>query len=691
MTSINDVTTIEKDGNISIITLNSPPVNALSAPVREGLHKGITEARNDGETEAIVIICEGRTFIAGADISEFGKEPKGPSLFEVQEFIEDSNKPVIAAIHGTALGGGLEVALTCHYRIAVPSAKCGLPEVNLGLLPGAGGTQRLPRVVGVEKALQMVTSGQHVPAKQCLEMGLVDEIANEDRLREDSINFAKKIVSENRPLVKISEMNDKVEAARGNENIFTDFRASIARRARGFLAPEYNIQCIEAAVNNSFDEGIKIERKLFMELVTGTQSAAQRYAFFAQRQVAKIPDIEPDTEIKPFSSIGVIGAGTMGGGISMNFANVGIPVTIIEQSQENLDKGLGIIRKNYENTANKGRITFEDVEKRTNLIKGSTDINDLSNCDLIIEAVFENMDLKKDIFKTLDNIAKKGAILATNTSALDVNEIAAQTSRPEDVIGLHFFSPANVMRLLEIVRGEKTSKSVVATSMKMAKSIGKVAAVVGVCPGFVGNRILAQRQREANKLILEGAMPWEVDDALFDFGFPMGPFAMSDLAGLDIGWDEDLSTGDTLRDKLCEAGRLGQKTGKGFYIYDEKRNKSPDTEVEKLIIEFSEKHQIKRREISKEEILERCLYPMINEGFKILEEGMAIRASDIDIVWINGYGWPMYEGGPMFYGQLIGYDKVLKWHKEMEEKFGSDFSPSPYLEKVVNEKINLFG
>ena len=691
MTSINDVTTIEKDGNISIITLNSPPVNALSAPVREGLHKGITEARNDGESEAIIIICEGRTFIAGADISEFGQEPKGPSLFEVQEFIEDSNKPVIAAIHGTALGGGLEVALTCHYRIAVPSAKCGLPEVNLGLLPGAGGTQRLPRVVGVEKALQMVTSGQHVPAKQCLEMGLVDEIANEDGLREDSINFAKKIVSENRPLVKISEMNDKVEAARGNENIFKDFRASIARRARGFLAPEYNIQCIEAAVNNSFDEGIKIERKLFMELVTGTQSAAQRYAFFAQRQVAKIPDIEPDTEIKPFSSIGVIGAGTMGGGISMNFANVGIPVTIIEQSQENLDKGLGIIRKNYENTANKGRITFEDVEKRTNLIKGSTDINDLSNCDLIIEAVFENMDLKKDIFKTLDNIAKKGAILATNTSALDINEIAAQTSRPEDVIGLHFFSPANVMRLLEIVRGEKTSKSVVATSMKMAKSIGKVAAVVGVCPGFVGNRILAQRQREANKLILEGAMPWEVDDALFDFGFPMGPFAMSDLAGLDIGWDEDLSTGDTLRDKLCEAGRLGQKTGKGFYIYDEKRNKSPDTEVEKLIIEFSEKHQIKRREISKEEILERCLYPMINEGFKILEEGMAIRASDIDIVWINGYGWPMYEGGPMFYGQLIGYDKVLKWHKEMEEKFGSDFSPSPYLEKVVNEKINLFG
>jgi len=691
MTAINDVTTLEKDSNISIITLDSPPVNALSAPVREGLHKGITEARNDKETEAIVIICKGRTFIAGADISEFGKEPKGPSLYEVQEFIEDSNKPVIAAIHGTALGGGLEVALTCHYRIAVPSARCGLPEVNLGLLPGAGGTQRLPRVVGVEKALQMVTSGQHVPASQCLEMGLVDEIANEDKLLEDSISFAKKIVSENRPLIKISEMNEKVDAAKGNENLFKDFRASIARRARGFLAPEYNIQCIEAAVNKPFKDGIKVERKLFMELVTGNQSAAQRYAFFAQRQVAKIPDIEPDVEIKPYKSIGVIGAGTMGGGISMNFANVGIPVTIIEQNQERLDKGLSIIRKNYENTANKGRISVEDVEKRTSLIVGSTSIEDLSECDLIIEAVFENMDLKKEIFRTLDKIMKDGAILATNTSALDVNEIAAETKRPEDVIGLHFFSPANVMRLLEIVRGEKTSKSVVATSMQMAKSIGKIAAVVGVCPGFVGNRILAQRQREANKLVLEGAMPWDVDDVLFEFGFPMGPFAMSDLAGLDIGWDKDLSKGDTLRDRLCEAGRLGQKTGKGFYIYDENRNKSPDPEVEDLIKEFSDNHQIKRRPIEKEEILERCLYPMINEGFKILEEGMAIRASDIDIVWINGYGWPIYEGGPMFYGNLIGYDKILKWLKDMEVSHGPEFTPSPYLEKVVNEEINLFG
>ena len=691
MVVINDVTNFGTDSNIAILTLNSPPVNALSAQVREGLHEGIKKAKDEKSIDAIVIICEGRTFIAGADITEFGKEPQGPSLFEALDMIENSNKPVIAAIHGTALGGGLEVALTCHYRIAIPSAKCGLPEVQLGLLPGAGGTQRLPRVVGVEKALQMVTSGQHVSAKECLEMGLVDELASEEKLLEDAIILAKKIVSEKRPLVKIRDMNEKVDAAKGNETIFSEFRKSIARRARGFLAPEYNIQCIEAAVNLPFDEGIKTERKLFMELMTGNQSAAQRYAFFAQRQVAKIPDIPKETEIKSVKSVGIIGAGTMGGGISMNFANVGIPVKIIEQNQERLDKGLSIIRKNYENTANKGRISFDDVEKRMDLIEGNTSLDQLNDCDLIIEAVFENMELKKDIFRQLDQIAKEGAILATNTSALNVNEIADETKRPEDVIGLHFFSPANVMRLLEIVRGEKTSKSVVASSMSISKTIGKIAAVVGVCPGFVGNRILAQRQREANKLILEGALPWDIDDALFEFGFPMGPFAMSDLAGLDIGWDKETSRGETLRDRLCESGRLGQKSGKGFYVYDEKRNKSPDPEVEALIREFAESKQVQRREISKEEVIERCLYPMINEGFKILEEGMAVRASDIDIIWLNGYGWPIYEGGPMFYGNLIGFDKILSWLQKMEDEHGSDFAPSSYLEKIVKENINIFG
>ncbi len=689
MTAINDVTKLDVIESIGVLTLNSPPVNALSANVREGLDIGIKKAIGNNDVKAIVVICEGRTFIAGADISEFGQEPKGPSLFDVQDIMENSPKPVIAAIHGTALGGGLEVALTCHYRIAVKSAKCGLPEVNLGLLPGAGGTQRLPRLVGVEQALKMVTSGLHLPAENCLQSGLIDKIADDDLLN-NSISFAKEIIKDNRPLKKVRDIDEKVKAAKGNDEIFQNFRKSIERKTRGFLAPEYNIQCIEAAVNEPFDEGIKIERDLFIKLISGNQSAAQRYFFFAQRQVAKIPDIPKETELLNIDRVGIIGAGTMGGGIAMNFANAGIPVTIIEQNQERLDKGIGIIRKNYENTASKGRITLEDVEKRMQFINGNISIESLSNKDLIIEAVFENMDLKKEIFSKLDLIAKDSAILATNTSALDINDIAETTKRPENVIGLHFFSPANVMKLLEIVRGEKTSKQVIATSMRLAKTIGKTAALVGVCPGFVGNRILAQRQREANKLILEGALPWEIDEALFDFGFPMGPFAMSDLAGLDIGWDKETSRSETIRDILCENGRFGQKSGKGFYIYDENRNKLPDSDVEKIIQEFADNKQIKRREIEKDEILQRCLYPMINEGFKILDEGMAIRASDIDIIWINGYGWPIYEGGPMFYGNLIGYDKILSWLQGMEKDYGSDFSPSPYLEKVVKEKINIF-
>mgnify|MGYP005721455679 FL=1 len=689
MPTINEVTTLEVKDNVAVLTLNSPPVNALSANVREGLNNGVSAAIDDESVKSIVIVCEGRTFIAGADITEFGQAPKGPSLYEVQDMIENSPKPVVAAIHGTALGGGLEVALTCHYRIAVPSAKCGLPEVNLGLLPGAGGTQRLPRIVGAQKALVMMTSGEHVPANKCHEMGLVDEMANENQLEEDAIVFANKIVSEGRPLVKVRDADEKIKSDKGNDALFSDFRKAISRKTRGFLAPEYNIQCIEAAVNLPFEEGMKVEQDLFMKLMTGSQSAAQRYMFFAQRQVTKIPDIEKETPLKDINSVGVIGAGTMGGGISMNFANAGIPVTIVEQSQERLDKGLGIIRKNYENTAAKGRITSEQVEERMSLINGQTSIESLDSQDLIIEAVFENMDLKKDIFKQLDSICKEGTILASNTSALDVNEIADVTARPEDVIGLHFFSPANIMKLLEIVRGDKTSKSVVASSLAVAKRIQKIAAVVGVCPGFVGNRILAQRQREANKLILEGALPWDIDDALFDFGFPMGPFAMSDLAGLDIGWNKETSNGETLRDVLCEAGRLGQKSGKGFYVYDENRNKSPDSEVEALIRKFGEERQIQMRDISKEEILQRCLYPMINEGFKILEEGMAIRASDIDIVWTNGYGWPVYEGGPMFYGNLIGYDKILDWLKNAEKELGPEFKPSEYLERVVAEKINI--
>lgn len=684
MTKINDVMTLENEGDIAVLTLNSPPVNALSAPVRGGIVDGVKAAIADSSVKAIVLICEGRTFIAGADITEFGKKPVGPSLFEAQDMIENSTKPIIAAIHGTALGGGLEVALTCHYRVAVPSAKCGLPEVNLGLLPGAGGTQRLPRIVGPEAALQMMVTGAHVPAPVCLKTGLIDSLTEEGELRAGAIAFAQKVLNDGLPLKKVRDSNEKVEAARGKPEIFSEFRKSIARKTRGFKAPEYNIQCIEAAVNLPFDEGVAVERKLFGELVSGEQSAAQRHVFFAERQVWKIPGIDRNLPLLPINKVGIIGAGTMGGGISMNFANAGIPVVIVERDQAPLDRGLGVIRKNYENTAAKGRISADDVTTRTGLISGSTDMNALADCDLIIEAVFENMDVKQDIFRKLDEICKEGAILATNTSALDINEIASVVKRPEAVIGLHFFSPANVMKLLEVVRADKTSDTVIATSMALAKRIKKIAALVGVCPGFVGNRILAPRQREAQKLILEGAMPWDVDKVLFDFGLPMGPFAMSDLAGLDLGWQADKSNGSTIREVLCEMDRRGQKTSAGFYDYDEKRKSTPSPVVAKIIEDFSEKHQIKRRGISSEEIFERCIYPMINEGVKILEEGKAIRASDIDIVWINGYGWPVYRGGPMHYGeQVIGLDKVLAKMKEFEAALGPDFKPAALLEDMV--------
>jgi len=683
MTAINEVTDLTLEGDIAVLTLNSPPVNALSAPVRDGIFKGIGEAVANPATRAIVLICQGQTFIAGADISEFGKPPKGASLFDAQAAIENARVPVIAAIHGTALGGGLEVALTCHYRVAVPSAKCGLPEVKLGLLPGAGGTQRLPRIVGAERALEMVTSGEHVGAKASAAMGLVDELVEEGKLREGALAFARKVIDEKRPLKRVRDLNDKMDAARGKPEIFAAFRKANARKFRGFEAPEANIKCIEAAVNLPFDEGLKEERRLFMGLMTGNQSAAQRYVFFAERAVWKVPDVPADTKTIPVQKVGVIGAGTMGGGIAMNFLNAGIPVTIVEQKQDALDRGLAVIRKNYETTAKRGRLTMEDVEKRMAMLTGSLSLDDLADRDLVVEAVFEDMGIKKDVFGKLDRIVRQGAILATNTSYLNVDEIAAATKRPESVIGWHFFSPANVMRLLELVRGDKTSKEVIATSLQMAKKIGKIAALVGVCPGFVGNRMLAQRQREAQKLILEGAMPWDIDRVLYDFGFPMGPFAMSDLAGLDIGWFKEKSTSSTIREILCEMDRRGQKTGAGFYDYDAERNAKPSPVVEKIIRDFAARQGVNQRTISDQEIIERCIYPMINEGAKILEEGKAIRASDIDIVWINGYGWPVYRGGPMFFGDTIGLDKVLAKMKAFEGQMGGDFKPSKLLEKMV--------
>ncbi|WP_300574641.1 3-hydroxyacyl-CoA dehydrogenase NAD-binding domain-containing protein [Phenylobacterium sp.] len=685
MSQINPVTDLTLDGDVAVITLNSPPVNALSAAVRQGLFDAFTQANAEAAAKSIVLICDGRTFIAGADITEFGGAMTGASLPQVQEAIEGSSKPVVAAIHGTALGGGLEVALCAHYRVAVPSARLGLPEVNLGLLPGAGGTQRLPRVVGVETALSMMTSGRHVPAQEAKALGLVDELVEEGKLRDEALAFARKVVAEGRPLRKIRDQNEKLEAAKGKPEIFENFRKANARKFRGFLAPEYNIRCIEAAVNLPFDEGLEVERKLFLELMSGPQSAAQRYAFFAERQAQKIPDVPDDTPIIPVNKVGIIGAGTMGGGIAMNFANVGIPVVLTEVKQEALDRGLATIRKNYERTASRGGITAQQVEERCALITGSLEMEALADVDLVIEAVFERMDIKKDIFTRLDAICKPGAILATNTSGLDIDEIAAVTKRPESVIGLHFFSPANVMKLLEIVRADHTSKEVIATSMKLAKKIGKVAVLVGVCPGFVGNRILGQRQREAQKLVMEGAMPWDIDRVLYDFGFPMGPFAMSDLAGLDIGWVKERSKGESIRDVLCEMDRRGQKTGAGYYDYDEARNAKPSPVTEQVIKDFIVKTGANPREVTDEEILERCIYPMINEGAKILEEGKAIRPSDIDVVWQNGYGWPVYRGGPMWYGDHVGLPKVLAKMQEFQAKMGDQFKPSPLLERLVAE------
>jgi 3-hydroxyacyl-CoA dehydrogenase len=681
MTAINPVVDLTPEGEVAVITVNSPPVNALSAAVRDGIREALERATADASVKGIVVACAGRTFIAGADIREFGKPPQGIPLPELCDIIEGSAKPVVAAIHGTALGGGLETALACHYRVAVPSARCGLPEVKLGLIPGAGGTQRLPRIVGVERALEMITSGEHVGAKAAKEMGLIDTLAPEDRLRETAIMVA----SEGKPPRRVRDMNDKIEAARGKPEIFAEFRKANGRKFRGFEAPEACIAAIEAAVTLPFEDGMKRERELFKGLVTGTQSAAQRYVFFAERQVAKIPDVPEDTATIPIKRVGVIGAGTMGGGIAMNFLNAGIPVTIVETKQDALDRGLGVIRRNYENTAKKGRLTSQDVETRMGLIGGTLELEALADCDLVIEAVFENMDIKKEVFGKLDRIVKQGAILASNTSYLDIDEIAATTKRPEFVIGMHFFSPANVMRLLEVVRGAKTSKEVVATAMQLARKIGKIGVLVGVCHGFVGNRMLAQRQREANKLVMEGAMPWDVDRVIYDFGMPMGPFAMSDLAGLDIGWSRETSKGETPRDLLCEMDRRGQKTGAGFYDYDENRRPKPSPITEKIILEISAKNGVKRRQISDDEILERCTYPMINEGAKILEEGKAIRASDIDIVWINGYGWPVYRGGPMFFGDTVGLKTVLSRMEAFEREMGPELKPSELLRRLASD------
>ena len=670
---------------VAVVTVDNPPVNALSQGVRQGLLEGVNKALADDAVQAIVIHCAGRTFIAGADITEFASGPAEPSLRDMLELMDGAGKPVIAAIHGTALGGGLETALCCHYRVAAPGARLGLPEVKLGLLPGAGGTQRLPRVVGVEKALQMVTSGVPIGAVEALEAGLVDEIVEGDLLP-GALAFGHQIVARGAALPRIRDRDDRLQEAREDPAVFEQFRRSIARKSRGFIAPEYNIRCIEAAVSQPFDEGMKTEARLFTELMRSPQAAAQQYFFFAERQAARIPDIPRDTPELPIARVGVIGAGTMGGGIAMNMVNVGIPVTLVETSQEALERGLGVIRGNYDNTARKGRLSEADVVQRMGLINGSLQLQELAQCDLVIEAVFENMEVKKDIFTRLDAIVKPGAILASNTSALDLNEIASATARPESVIGLHFFSPANVMKLLEVVRGDATAREVIKTCMGFARRIDKVPVLVGVCHGFVGNRILFARQTQAQQLALEGAPPHQVDRVLYEFGFPMGAFQMSDLAGLDIGWNAETSRGETIRDRLCEAGRRGQKTGAGYYDYDENRKPTPAPLVAELYTEFAARAGIIQRDIADQEILERCLLPMINEGAKILEEGIAIRASDIDVVYVYGYGWPVYRGGPMYYANSLGLDTVLARLRHYWQQSGDDFwRPSRLLVELAEK------
>ncbi len=656
------------DGRVAVITIANPPVNALSYHVRQGILDGMNQASADPDIDGIVLICDGRTFIAGADITEFGGKPKPPSLQAAQAAMEDATKPVVAAVHGTALGGGLEVAMCAHFRVCDAGARFGLPEVKLGLLPGAGGTQRLPRVTGPAKALEMMTSGDMIGSAEALDCGLVDEVV--DDLRFGAIAFTRQVLAEGRELTKIRDRNDKLDV---DPALFDDFRAKIARKTRGFLAPEYNVRCVEAAVNLNFDEGVARERELFQELMDGTQSAAQRYYFFAEREAAKVPDVPADTPTRDIAKVGVLGAGTMGGGISMSFANAGIPVVIVERDQESLDRGLGVIRSNYERSAKRGSITADDVETRVGLIQGSTNKADFADADLIVEAVFEDLDLKKTIFAELDTIAKPDAILASNTSYLDVDQMAAVTGRSGDVLGTHFFSPANVMKLLEVVRGADTSPEVINTVMKLAKKIGKIPVLVGVCHGFVGNRMLATRRVEADRLILEGATPDQVDQVLYDFGFPMGPFAMSDLAGLDIGWNEAASSSSTVREVLCESGRRGQKNGKGYYVYDpDTRAATPDAEVVDLIRSFAERQGIAQREVSNDEVLERLLFPMVNEGAKILEEGIAARGSDIDVVWINGYGWPVYTGGPMFWADTLGLPFVADRIRHYQRTLGGD-------------------
>ena len=688
----------EARGNIALLSIDNPPVNPLSSGVRQGLFDGVSSALADDAIEAIVLTGMHRAFIAGADISEFGAAAtEGVGLGEALDKMEGSTKPIIAAINGTAFGGGLEVALCCDYRIAAATAPVGLPEVKLGLLPGAGGTQRLPRLIGAEAAVQAIVSGNPIMAPDALTMGIVDRVASGD-IVDDAIAYAQEIIADGAATRKVRDLEDKVSDDRGNTALFEKFAANLDKTHRGQFAPAQILQCVEAAVNaESFDEGMAVERARFAECMSDPQREALIHIFFAERAANKIPGLSKDVPLLDINKGSVIGAGTMGGGIAMCFANAGIPVRVHDNDPENLARGIKVIEGNYARTVSKGRLTQEEMDKRMSLIIPTENFDDLGDGDIVVEAVYENLDLKKEIFARLDKVMKQGALLATNTSGLDVDAIAGMTDRPEFVCGMHFFSPANVMRLLEVVRGKDSSPVVLGTAMALGKRLGKVSVMAGNCPGFIGNRMLGGYTRQAALMILEGATPAQVDKVIFDFGLAMGPFTMNDMVGLDLGWRARKMMGGTnevtarIPDELCELDRYGQKNGKGYYQYAEgDRTPRPDPEADAVIAKVSEDLGYTRRDFSDDEIMKRCMYPLVNIGAKLLEEGHALRAGDIDTVYVNGYGFPTYVGGPMWFADTRGLHNVLADMERFFEETGDEvWKPSDLLKKLVSEGKNF--
>ncbi len=684
-----DIVSTRMDGDIAIVTIDNPPVNALSHAMRSDLNDALQAARSDQVIKAIVLTCTGRTFVAGAEIKEFGtdKAVAKPSLPDLIALLESIHKPTVAAIHGTALGGGLELSFGCHYRVAVAGAKVGLPEIHLGLIPGAGGTQRMPRLMGPERALDVILSGKPIPVKAAQKDGIIDEVF-EDDLVGNAVSFIRGKAASGETVPHIRDRDDKIAEWKDNPNRFDEVIAAKTRKNRGLEAPLAAGRAVKAALTMDVDKGQLFEREEFMRLMQGQQSIAQRHIFFAQREATKVPGVGKDVKPREVKTIGVIGAGTMGGGISMAMANGGYSVSILEMNPAALDKGLDRISKTYDISVKRGSMSEDAKAERMSRLTGTTSYDDLKDCDLIIEAVFEEIGVKEDVFGKLDGIAKEGAILASNTSYLDVDKIASFTKRPADVLGMHFFSPANVMKLLEIVRGEKTAPDVIATALEVGKRAGKVPVVVGVCHGFVGNRMLESRSAEAEDLLLEGATPAQVDKAFRDFGWPMGPYQMSDLAGIDIGWRKRKANNQRaeIADSLAEQGDFGQKTGKGYYTYEDGRTPVPRDETQAIIERVAKEKGVERRDISEDEIMERTLYPMINEGARILEEGIATRPSDIDVVWVYGYGFPVGKGGPMHWADRHGLSTIVErlehWGKETGK---SVYDVSPLLKKLASE------